>query len=131
MRATLDQVRRFPPVLALVDDDPAVRHALSFAFETAGISVATFSDGESALASTSRPAWGCLVLDQRLPGLSGLDVLEQLRAVGVDAPCFLITTHPSRAVKLRASAAGVEIVEKPLLDGQLLNKVRVAMTEPR
>jgi FixJ family two-component response regulator len=116
-------------VLALVDDDPAVRHALSFAFETAGISVATFSDAESALAAPDQRAWKCLVLDQRLPGVSGLGLLDQLRAAGVSAPCFLITTHPSRDTRSRALVAGVEIIEKPLLDNQLLNKVRKAITE--
>ncbi len=131
MLATLDQVSRFPPVLALVDDDPAVRHALSFAFETVGFTVATFSDGESALAAQDQQAWRCLVLDQRLPGVSGLGLLHQLRAAGVTAPCFLITTHPSQDTRTRALAAGVEIVEKPLLDNQLLNKVRRAMAEPR
>lgn len=112
------------PKLALVDDDPAVRHALTFAFETAGFDVAAFSDAESALASPGRLDWCCLVLDQRLPGMSGLDLLTQLKASGVQAPAVLITTHPSRETKARASAAGVEIVEKPLLDDVLAHKVR-------
>ena len=128
--ATLDQVRRFPPVLALVDDDAAVRHALSFAFETAGISVATFSDGESALAASGQRTWRCLVLDERLPGVSGLNLLHQLRAAGVTAPCFLITSHPSQDTRRRAVAAGIEIIEKPLLDNQLLTKVRIVLGEP-
>lgn len=116
-------------MLALVDDDAAVRHALSFAFETAGISVATFSDGESALAASDQRTWRCLVLDERLPGVSGLSLLHQLRAGGVTAPCFLITSHPSQDTRRRASAAGIEIIEKPLLDNQLLTKVRMALTE--
>lgn len=128
--ATLDQVRRFPPILALVDDDAAVRHALSFAFETAGISVATFSDGESALAASDQQTWRCLVLDERLPGVSGLSLLHQLRSAGVTAPSFLITSHPSQDTRERAVAAGIEIIEKPLLDNQLLTKVRMALAEP-
>ena len=127
---TLDQVRRFPPILALVDDDAAVRHALSFAFETAGISVATFSDGESALAASDQQSWRCLVLDERLPGVSGLSLLHQLRSAGVTAPSFLITSHPSLVTRKRAVAAGIEIIEKPLLDNQLLTKVRMALAEP-
>jgi FixJ family two-component response regulator len=119
----LDQSRRSPPVLALVDDDPALRHALSFAFETAGISVAAFADAESALAAADKAAWRCLVLDHKLPAMSGLDLLERLRAAGVRAPSILITTHPSRETRARALAAGVEIVEKPLLDNQLSRKV--------
>ncbi|MGE0533113.1 MAG: response regulator transcription factor [Hyphomonadaceae bacterium] len=113
-----------PPTLAVVDDDPAVRHALSFAFETAGISVVTFADAESALESPQRSTWRCLILDQKLPRMSGLDLLDRLRAEGVHAPTILITTHPSREMRLRAAKAGVEIIEKPLLDNKLSQKVR-------
>ncbi len=118
------------PVLALVDDDPAVRHALSFAFETAGFEVATFADAETALAAPEQASWRCLVLDQKLPGMSGLDLLERLRAAGIGAPTILITTHPSRATRARALAAGVEIVEKPLIDNQLSQRVRDIMAAP-
>jgi len=125
--AALDHVCRQPPVLAVVDDDPAVRHALSFAFETAGIPVATFADAEMALASSQRHLWRCLILDQKLPRMSGLDLLARLRSAGVTAPSILITTHPSHSTRARASAAGVEIIEKPLLDDQLAQKVRELM----
>jgi len=110
-------------LLALVDDDPAVRHALSFAFETAGISMTTFADGESALAAPRKKEWRCLILDQKLPRMNGLDLLARLRAAGVTAPSILITTHPSLETRARADAAGVEIIEKPLLDNQLALKV--------
>lgn len=120
-----------PADLALVDDDPAVRHALSFAFETAGFSVAAFSDAESALAAPDRAAWLCLVFDQRLPGMSGLDLLARLRGEGVRAPSILITTHPSKDTAARAHAAGVEIIEKPLLDNTLARKVRQLIADGR
>ncbi len=113
-----------PADLALVDDDPAVRHALSFAFETAGFSVAAFADAESALASPDKTGWRCMVLDQKLPGMSGLDLLARLRGEGVSAPSVLITTHPSKDTLARARASGVEIIEKPLLDNQLSLRVR-------
>ncbi|MBX3428318.1 MAG: response regulator [Hyphomonadaceae bacterium] len=125
--AALDQVCRPPPVLAVVDDDPAVRHALSFAFETSGISVVAFADAEMALAAPQRHQWRCLVLDQKLPRMSGLELLAHLRAAGVTAPSILITTHPSHETRARADAAGVEIIEKPLLDNQLALKVRELM----
>lgn len=122
-----EQVPRFPAVLALVDDDPAVRHALSFAFETAGIAVSAFSNAEAALASPDRRYWRCLVLDQRLPGMSGLDLFDTLKRAGFTAPAVLITTNPSREIQRRASEAGVEILEKPLLDDQLAQRVRRLM----
>lgn len=114
-------------MLAVVDDDPAVRHALSFAFETAGISVVTFADAESALAAPWQQTWRCLILDHRLPRMTGLDLLVRLRAAGVAAPSILITTHPSRETRARAFAAGVDVIEKPLLDNQLALKVRELM----
>lgn len=110
-------------MLVLVDDDPAVLGALSFAFETEGFAVKAYPDAESLLAEDS-PSCDCYVLDQRLPGLSGLELLERLRAAGQSAPAVLITTHPSRDTCQRARTAGVEIVEKPLLGETLARHVR-------
>lgn len=115
------------PLVVLVEDDPAVRHALSFAFETDGFEVAAFSGPVGVL---DRAALGddlCLVIDEKLPNLSGLDLLAQLRERGVSAPALLITSNPSYHVRQRAAAAGVEIVEKPLLGDVLLDKVRGAL----
>jgi FixJ family two-component response regulator len=127
VRRILDQVCHHPPVLAVVDDDPAVRHALSFAFETVGVAVVTFADAESALAAPMKQCWRCLILDQKLPRMTGLDLLVRLRAAGLTAPSILITTHPSRETRAHAFAAGVEVIEKPLLDDQLASKVRELM----
>lgn len=115
--------------LALVDDDQAVRHALSFAFETAGFDVVTFADAESAAKAPERRSWRCLVLDQNLPGMSGLELLARLRREGLAMPAVLITTHPSKDTVARARAAGVEIIEKPLLDDQLSRKVGSLVAE--
>ena len=109
--------------LALVDDDPAVRHALTFAFDTAGLRVAAFADAEAALAAPGRREWGCLIIDQKLPGMSGLDLLAVLRREGFSAPSILITSNPTPELLRRARTAGVEIVEKPLLDDELSRKV--------
>lgn len=113
------------PALAIVDDDPAVRHALAFVFDTAGISVAGFADAEATLRASGAQLWRCLVLDQNLPGISGLDLLDRLRARGVEAPAILITTNPSHETQARATLAGIEICEKPLLGDKLVERVRV------
>lgn len=109
----------------VVDDDPAIRHALSFAFDAAGIGVVSFPDADAALRAVDAARWGCLVLDHNLPGLSGLDLLDRLRHRGIRAPAILITTNPSRQTKARALADGVEICEKPLLDDDLVERVRL------
>lgn len=116
----------------LVDDDAALLHALSFAFETEGYEVRGFADAESLLADPkARHAAVCFVLDQRLPGLSGLSLLAELRAQKLVAPAILITSNPPAAVRREARAIGAEIVEKPLLDGLLANKVREAIAKRR
>lgn len=113
------------PIL-IVDDDIALLAALRFALETEGFAVVAYPDAESALAAAPAKR-GCLVLDQRLPGMSGLDLLEQLRRRGEIAPAVLITTNPAPATRMRAKAAGVEIVEKPLLGNALTRKVASLM----
>lgn len=87
-----------------------------------------FADAESLLANPEVPrASACLVLDQKLPGMSGLALLAALRARNVGAPAILITSNPTAALRLEARAAGAEIVEKPLLDRVLASKVREAV----
>ena len=111
-----------PGILILVDDDSAVLSALKFAFEVEGFDVRTFPDAESLLAAPGVPDLGCLVLDYKLPGLNGLQLLRRLRRRGVTLPAVLITT-PEPIVLAQAAAAKVPIVEKPLLTSALLDAV--------
>lgn len=108
-----------PATIYVVDDDSGVRRALAFALDLAGFAVETFESGE-ALLLRDRP-WGpgCLVLDERLPGVSGLDTLRQLRARQIDMPAIMMTTHPKPAYREAAAAAGVPVLEKPL-EGETL-----------
>lgn len=119
----MDQRSPLTPCLALVDDDDALRHALTFSFETAGFGVEAFPAAEKALIASNNVNWRCLVTDYRLPGISGLELIERLRFSGVNPPTILITSNPSRDLKVRSQAAGVEIVEKPLLGDHLLDSV--------
>jgi FixJ family two-component response regulator len=95
---------------------------MDFSFETEGFSVRMFASGEALLAEEALPAYGCLVLDQALPGLGGLETLEALRRRGVRLPAILVTTS-SPDMLLRARAAGVPLVEKPLMANALLEAV--------
>ena len=118
------------PAVVLVDDDPAVAHAVQFSFDLEGLDVRSFRDAESLLASGDLPEKGCLILDYQLPGADGLSLLEQLRANGVDLPAILITTNPRPHLRARAAAAGVPIIEKPLLTDALLTAVCSALGNP-
>ena len=115
------------PAVILVDDDPAVTHAIQFSFDLEGLDVRSFRDGESLLAAGDMPDSGCLILDHNLPGMDGLALLERLRAAGVELPAILVTTNPRTALRNRAAAAGVPIIEKPLLTDALLMTVRQAL----
>ena len=110
-----------PRRLVVIDDDDHLLKAMRFAFETEGYVVMTFASGEAALKSPPREPATCLVVDERLPGVSGLETIAALRKLGVEAPAILVTTHPTHAEKRRAAAAGVSIVEKPLL-GDVLGR---------
>lgn len=112
-----------PHHLILVDDDPAVLTSMRFAFEAYGYRVCTYESGEQLLAASPEDG-ACIVIDYRLPGVTGLDAVLMLRERGRSAPAILITTHPTAMTKARAAAASIDIVEKPLLDGALVDKVR-------
>ena len=96
-------------------------------FQVEGLDVRGYRDGESLLAEGEPPGDGCLVLDLHLPGMDGLELLERLRLRGVRTPAVLITTNPRAHVRNRAAAAGVPIIEKPLLTDALLTTVRGAI----
>lgn len=113
-----------PRRLVVIDDDDHLREAMRFAFETEGYVVTTFASGEAALQSPPYDTATCLVVDERLPGVSGLETIARLRKLGVEAPAILVTTHPTDAKKRRAAAAGVCIIEKPLLGDALGRRIK-------
>jgi two-component system response regulator FixJ len=111
--------------VVLVDDDEAVRAALTFSLEIEGFKVATFPSGEDLLRQAPLPSCCCLVIDHRLPGLDGVALFTALRSAGVAAPGVLITTDPTPHVRARALGAGMQIVEKPLLGDGFVHAVRL------
>jgi FixJ family two-component response regulator len=111
-------------VVIVVDDDVAVRNSLKFSLEIEGFAVRAYSGGIELLNDTELPGDGCLVIDQNMPGMNGLDLVAQLRARDVAVPAILITGSPTAALSARAAKAGVAIVEKPLLGTALLDRIR-------
>jgi FixJ family two-component response regulator len=112
------------PTIYVVDDDEAVRRALAFALDLDGFDVETFASGEALLLRDPPAALGCLVLDERLPGISGLDTLRQLRARHVVLPAVFVTSHPKPAFREAAARAGAPIVEKPLEGETLISAIQ-------
>ena len=117
-------------VAIIVDDDPAVRNSLKFFLEVEGLTVRTYANAAEALEEAHYPASGCLVIDYRLPGMTGLELLALLRERRIALPAILITTNPSAYLVSRARAAGVVLVEKPLLNEALHDAVQLAMNSP-
>lgn len=115
------------PIVFVVDDDPAVRSALKFSFEQEGYRVQVWPDGPAVLRAEDIGTAACLIIDLKLPGMDGLDLLDALRARKIKVPAVLITTHPPQRVRERAARGGVAIVEKPLLGNALSEGVRHAI----
>ena len=118
------------PIVIVVDDDAAVRGSLKFALEIEGFAVRTFPKGDDLLGDVRLGDCACFIIDQKLPGMNGLDVVAALRKERIAAPVILITSHPTNILQERAARAGVPIVEKPLLGNALIDRVRDAITRP-
>ncbi len=114
------------PLVVVVDDDPAVRNSLKFSLEVEGFSVRAYADGAAVLEDAPTLAPVCLVADQNMPGLSGIELAETLSDEHLSITTILMTTDPSADVIARARRAGIAIVEKPLLGNVLLDAVRNA-----
>ena len=114
-------------VVGVVDDDPAVRNSLKFSLEIEGFAVGVYANADELLTESDVSHFRCLVIDQHMPGLSGLDLVTKLRERRIAVPVILMTTHPSRALAARAENAAVPIVEKPLLGNALLDEIRSLM----
>lgn len=111
------------PVVLVIEDDPAVCNSLQFSLELEGFVVRTFSDAAAVLRSADIPAAECLVVDYKLPGMNGLELLQELRTRGISTPAILITSHPSAVLSHAAGRAGIVIVEKPLLGNALSDSI--------
>jgi two-component system response regulator FixJ len=111
-------------VVIVLDDDLAVRNSLKFSLEIEGFVVRSYATGAELLDAGSEAPSGCLVVDQHMPGMNGLDLIELLRSRHFSAPAILITSDPSPSVRERAGKASIPIVEKPLLGNALLREIR-------
>jgi two-component system, LuxR family, response regulator FixJ len=116
-----------PPLVAVIDDDAAVCSSLKFSLELEGFRVRTFASGAEALRAVDIGACQCFVVDQKMLGMSGLELIGKLRDRHIAAPAILIISQPSAALSARAANAQVPIVEKPLLSNTLLDRIREAL----
>lgn len=112
----------------IVDDDQAVARSLRWLFETVHLKVQTFSSAQSFLDGYDSSKPGCLVLDVRMPGMSGLDLQERLAAQRIHLPIIFITGHGDVQMAVRAVKSGAfDFVEKPFNDQDLLERIHKAI----
>lgn len=116
------------PVVFVVDDDLAIREALSSLIRSEGLRVKTFASAGEFLARPAIDAPACLVLDVRLPDLSGLTLQSDLAATANAIPIIFITGHGDIPTTVRAMKAGaIEFLTKPFQDDELLAAIRQAL----
>jgi two-component system response regulator FixJ len=117
-----------PPVIAVVEDDAAMREALSDLLEVTSFSCQTFGGADAFLAAFSPGRFDCLITDLHLPGVSGLELLQRLRALGASIPVIFITSSVDTAFRVRAMQEGAfAYLTKPFNDKALISHVMTAL----
>ena len=120
------------PVVFVVDDDPSVRRAIKRLVESVGLQVETFGSAQEFLHSERPDSASCLVLDIRLPGISGLDFQRELAKAGIHIAVVFITGHGDIPMTVRAMKAGaVEFLTKPFRDQDLLDAIQQGLERDR
>ena len=118
------------PLIHLVDDDAGVRSSLALLIGTVGLRVMPWAHPQAFLDGFDREAIGAIMLDVRMPGLGGLQVLETLRAQGADQPVVMLTGHGTVALCRQAFKGGAaEFLEKPVDDQLLLDTLQAAIRQ--
>ena len=122
----------FVPTVFVVDDDPSVRTAVQRLLASVGLPCETFANAADFLARTARGVSGCLVLDVRMPGASGLDLQRVLNQTEMDLPVIFVTAHADVPLTVRAMKGGaLEVLTKPFDDQALLDAVYQALEQER
>jgi two-component system response regulator DctR len=117
-------------VVYVVDDDDAVRNAVRLLFRTADLEVETFANAAAFLREANLARRCCVLLDIRMPGMTGTDLHDELRGRGVRAPVIFITGHGDIPMAVEAMRKGAyDFIEKPFDDEQLLSQVLGALEE--
>ncbi len=121
-----------PPLVVIVDDDPAVRESLDSLIRSVGLATRLFGAPAELLQGALPDVPGCMILDVRLPGISGLDFQDQLARQGIALPVVFMTGHGDIPMTVRAMKAGaVDFLSKPFRDQEMLDAVTAAIERDR
>jgi FixJ family two-component response regulator len=120
------------PIVFVVDDDPSICQALDGLFRSVGLNARYFASAQEFRQSSRPDVPSCLVLDVRMPGVSGLEFQRELGAAGDDIPIIFITGHGDIAMSVQAMKAGaIEFLTKPFRDQDLLDAIRAGLDRSR
>jgi FixJ family two-component response regulator len=120
------------PIVHIVDDDDSLRQGLGSLLRSVGLEVQTYGSTQEFLQTDRLETPGCIVLDIRLPGISGLDFQEQLANLGIRLPVILMTGHGDIPMTVRAMKAGaVDFLAKPFRDQDMIDAVMAAINRDR
>ena len=115
-------------VVHIVDDDDGVRQSLAFLLSSAGLPVRLYDSATAFLAALASVQGGCLITDMRMPDMTGLELLRELRARALGLPTIVITGHGDVPLAVEAMKAGaVDFIEKPFEEQAILDAVRAAL----
>ena len=124
----MKEASQLQPIVYVVDDDPSVRNALTNLFRSVGLRVEVFGSAAELLQSQRPDAAGCLVLDVRLPGLSGFDFQSELTKASIRIPIIFMTGHGDIPMTVRAMKAGAaDFLTKPFREQDMLDAVATAI----
>jgi two-component system response regulator FixJ len=116
------------PIVYVIDDDDSARHSLEFLLDVAGIRVRSFPSADAFIAASPPLAGACIVTDVRMPGMSGIQLVEELKKHEAAAPVIVITGHADVPLAIQAMKAGVaDFIEKPFDDEVMLASIRQAL----
>ena len=117
-----------PALISIVDDDESIREALQSLLRSVGFRAKTFASAEQFLQSDQIETTACLILDVRMPGMSGLELQRRLMATQYRIPIVFVTAHGDEEARSRALQAGaVEFLLKPFSEEALLNAIEAAL----
>lgn len=120
------------PTIFIVDDDPSVRESTQLMLKSVGFDVKTFASAQDFISAKLQQGLGCLILDVRMPGISGLDLQEKLVSAKSLLPVIFITGHGTVPMSVRAMKAGaVDFLQKPFEEQDLLDAINRAITRQR
>jgi two-component system, LuxR family, response regulator FixJ len=114
------------PCVVVVDDDSAVCNSLKFSLELEGFAVRAYRSATELFHAGDLDACNCFVIDQRMPAMSGMELIAKLRERKLSTPAILIISQPNATLSARACKADIPIVEKPFFGNALVERIREA-----